>query len=102
MNVLRLKETRLMNKVEFLEKTVFFFVRPESYWVMCYVQLTFEILLVFEHCLWYKLRYLERNRTIFSLSDEITQVNILSILELQKQIVYTKVFEVADYDKRVS
>ena len=28
MNVLRLKETMLMNKVEFLEKTVFFLVRP--------------------------------------------------------------------------
>ena len=35
MNVLRLKETMLMNKVEFLQKTVFFLVRPETYWVMC-------------------------------------------------------------------
>ena len=31
MNVLRLKETMLMNKVKFLEKTVFFGVRPEIY-----------------------------------------------------------------------
>ena len=31
MNVLRLKETMLMNKVEFLEKTVFFIVRGETY-----------------------------------------------------------------------
>ena len=31
MNVLRLKETILMNKVEFLEKTVFFLVRPEAH-----------------------------------------------------------------------
>ena len=37
MNVLRLKETLLMNKVEFLEKTVFFLVKPKIYWVMCYV-----------------------------------------------------------------
>ena len=29
----------LMNKVEFLEKPVFFLVRPETYWVMCYVYL---------------------------------------------------------------
>ena len=36
MNVLRLKETMLMNKVEFLKKAVFFLVRPETYWVMCY------------------------------------------------------------------
>ena len=36
MNVLHLKKTVLMNKVEFLEKTVFFFVRPETYRVMCY------------------------------------------------------------------
>ena len=36
MNVLRLEETMLINKVEFLEKTVFFLVRPETYWVMCY------------------------------------------------------------------
>ena len=35
MNVLRLKETMLMNEVEFLEKTVFFLIRPETYWVMC-------------------------------------------------------------------
>ena len=34
MNVLRLKETTLMNEVEFLEKTVFFLVSPEAYWVM--------------------------------------------------------------------
>ena len=39
MNVLNLKETMLMNKVEFLEKTVFFLVRPETYWVMCYMVL---------------------------------------------------------------
>ena len=32
----------------------------------------------------------------------ITQVNILSTLEHQKRIGYTKVFEVADYDERVS
>ena len=31
MNVLRLKETMLMNKVEFLKKAVFFLVRPETY-----------------------------------------------------------------------
>ena len=31
MNVLRLKETMLMNKVEFLKKNVFFLVRPETY-----------------------------------------------------------------------
>ena len=31
MNVLRLKETMLMNKVEFLDKTVFLLVRPETY-----------------------------------------------------------------------
>ena len=31
MNVLRLKQIVLMNKVELLEKTVFFFVRPETY-----------------------------------------------------------------------
>ena len=31
MNLLRLKETMLMNKVEFLEKTEFFLVRPETY-----------------------------------------------------------------------
>ena len=31
MNVLRLKETMLMNKVEFLEITVVFLVRPETY-----------------------------------------------------------------------
>ena len=36
MNVSRLKETLLMNKIEFLEKTVFFLVRPETYWVMCW------------------------------------------------------------------
>ena len=30
MNVLRLKETMFMNKVEFLEK-LFFLVRPETY-----------------------------------------------------------------------
>ena len=35
-NVLSLKETILMNKVEFLEKTVFFLVRLETYWVMYY------------------------------------------------------------------
>ena len=40
MNVLRLKETMFMNKVEFLEKNcVFFLVRPETYWVMCYMPL---------------------------------------------------------------
>ena len=26
-----------MNKVEFLNKTVFFLVRPETYWVICYL-----------------------------------------------------------------
>ena len=31
MNVLRLKETMLLNKVEFLEKTLFYLVRPETY-----------------------------------------------------------------------
>ena len=31
MNVLRLNETLLMNKVEFLEKTMFFLIRPENY-----------------------------------------------------------------------
>ena len=31
MNVLRLKGTMLTNKVKFLEKTVFFLVRPETY-----------------------------------------------------------------------
>ena len=31
MNVLQLKETVLINKVEFLEKAVFFLVRPETY-----------------------------------------------------------------------
>ena len=36
MNVLRLNETMLMNKVEFLGKTVFFLVGPETYWVMSY------------------------------------------------------------------
>ena len=36
MNLLRLKETMFMNKVEFLEKTVFSLVRPQTYWVMCY------------------------------------------------------------------
>ena len=35
MNVLYLKETMLMNKDEFLEKTVFFLIGPEIYWVMC-------------------------------------------------------------------
>ena len=30
-NTLRLNKTMLMNKVEFLEKTVFFIVRPETY-----------------------------------------------------------------------
>ena len=30
MNALRLKETMLMNKIEFLEKTVFFLVIPET------------------------------------------------------------------------
>ena len=30
MNVLRLKESMLMNKVEFLEKNIFFLVRPET------------------------------------------------------------------------
>ena len=35
MNVLRLKETMLMNKVEFLKKTEFFLVRLETYSVMC-------------------------------------------------------------------
>ena len=37
MHVLRLKETMLMNKAEFLEKTVFFLVRPETYWVVFWV-----------------------------------------------------------------
>ena len=37
MNVLSLKETMLMNKVGFLEKTVPFLVRPETYWEMCYL-----------------------------------------------------------------
>ena len=36
MNLLRLKETMLMNKIAFLEKPVFFLVRPVTYWVMCY------------------------------------------------------------------
>ena len=36
MNVLRLKETMLMNEVEFLKEIVFFLVRSETYWVMCY------------------------------------------------------------------
>ena len=31
MNLLGLKGTILMNKVEFLEKSVFFLVRPETY-----------------------------------------------------------------------
>ena len=31
MNVLHLKETMLMNKVEFLDKTVFFVVKSEMY-----------------------------------------------------------------------
>ena len=31
MNVLRLEETMLVNKVEFLEKTVFLLVRSETY-----------------------------------------------------------------------
>ena len=31
MNVLPLKETMLMKKVEFFEKTAFFQVRPETY-----------------------------------------------------------------------
>ena len=31
MNVLRLKEIMLMNKLEFLEKTVFSLVRAETY-----------------------------------------------------------------------
>ena len=31
MNVLRLQKSMLMNKIEFLEKTVFFLVRPETY-----------------------------------------------------------------------
>ena len=30
-NVIRLKETMLMNEVKFFEKTVFFLVRPETY-----------------------------------------------------------------------
>ena len=34
MHLSRLKETMLMNKVEFLVKTVFFLVRPETYWVV--------------------------------------------------------------------
>ena len=33
---------------------------------------------------------------------KITQVNILSTLEHQKRIGYTKVFEVTDYDEGVS
>ena len=36
MNVLRLKETMLMNKVGFPEKPVFLLVRPKTYWVICY------------------------------------------------------------------
>ena len=40
MNVLRLKETMLMNKVEFPKKTVFVVVRPETYGVVCYVRET--------------------------------------------------------------
>ena len=36
MNVLGLKETMLINKFGFLEKTMFFLVRPETYRVMCY------------------------------------------------------------------
>ena len=34
MDVLRLKETMFMSKVEFLEKTVFFLVRLKTYWVV--------------------------------------------------------------------
>ena len=42
MNVLRLEETVLMNKVEFLEKSVFFLVTLETYWVMCYINYVFD------------------------------------------------------------
>ena len=28
-----------MNKVKFFEKIVFFLVRPETYWVICYLEL---------------------------------------------------------------
>ena len=38
MNVLRLKETMLMDKAKFLEKTVFLLFRRETYWVMCYTK----------------------------------------------------------------
>ena len=37
MNVLRLKEIILMNKDEFIEKTVISLVRPETYSVMRYM-----------------------------------------------------------------
>ena len=35
--VLLLKETMLMNKVEFYQKNVFFLVSPGTYWSACYV-----------------------------------------------------------------
>ena len=43
MNVIRLKDTMLMNKFVFLEKTVFFLVGPETYWVMCYISYSPEL-----------------------------------------------------------
>ena len=45
-----------------------------------------------------------RSASLAGVDDEhkITQVSILSTLEHQKQIRYTKVFEVADYDERFS
>ena len=39
-----LKKTILMNKVEFLEITVFFLVRPETFRVMCQCTETFRLL----------------------------------------------------------
>ena len=41
MNVLRLKKIMLINKVEFLEKTVFFLIRPETYQVMYHIPTNF-------------------------------------------------------------
>ena len=46
MNVLRLKETMLMNRVEFLQKTMFFLVRPETYWVVCYLNICFIFVII--------------------------------------------------------
>ena len=37
----------LMNKVEFLEKTAFFLIRPETHWVMCY----FRVFII-NTCIW--------------------------------------------------